>query len=128
MTAPTETMGLVAQAVQQGLVDLVKTNEVKFMQFTKPTKGRVATLGVQGLGACSVIVLASDYAAILAHVGPNEPGARADDTKSFVRLANNKVNEIEELYRRNEQYFGNDSHAYSLDVSMDNFPLSYCPQ
>lgn len=51
------------------------------------------------LHACSVIILASDYAAILAHIGPNELGSQ--DLQSFLGLANNKMSELEEIYRKN---------------------------
>ena len=113
---------LLAQALANEIVDLVKINEVKFLLFDKPVKGHPVTLGVKGLSACSVIILASDYAAVLAHIGPNELGSQ--DPQSFVRLANNKMSELEEIYRKNQRFFGSDSHAYLIFATFQSKPTS----
>ena len=109
---------LLAQSLDIEIMDLVKTNEVKFMLFDKPVKG----LGVRGLSACSVIILASHYAAVLAHIGPNE--LESQDPQSFLGLANNMMSEVEELYRKNQRYFGSSTHAYLIFATCQSKPTS----
>ena len=93
-------------------------NEVKFVKFEKMVPRRIVSLRVRGLSACSVIILVSDHAAIMAYVGPNIPGSSDEDTTSFRRLANNKIDELERLYRTNQRYFGDDSHVYLIYATL----------
>lgn len=125
MASTTPRKCLLQQAIDSERVDLVGINQVKFRSFGRPVTGAPpVSLGVRGLSACSVIILASDHAAIAAHIGPNEPGASANDPQSYLRLANNKMSELEDLYRKNRQYFGSDSHAYVIFATFASRPTS----
>ncbi|KAK5150139.1 hypothetical protein LTS14_010402 [Recurvomyces mirabilis] len=122
MASALRKQSLLAQALGRGLVELVGINEVKFLLFDRPAEGRRVSLGVKGLSACSVVILASDHGAIMAHIGPNELGSR--DPRSYLRLANEKMDELESIFRENQRYFGAGSHAYLIFATFQDKPVS----
>ena len=82
-----------SQALQAEIVDLVGINQVKFLALPLDLsggRGAKTTLGVRGLGACSVIVITSQNGIIAAHVGPNVIGS--DDPRSYITLAHHMMN------------------------------------
>lgn len=122
MASRSQQQSLLAQAIARGLVELVGINEVRLMLFERPAEGRPVSLGVKGLSACSVVILASDHGAILAHIGPNELGAQ--DQRSYLRLAGEKMDELESLFHENQRYFGAGSHAYLIFATFQDTPVS----
>lgn len=113
--------GNLAQARDLTIVEYVGMGEIKLKAFNaKPVVGRRVSLGIEGLGACSVIILASDHAAIVAHIGPNRMGSL--DLDSSERLARTKMNELERLYHDNQDLFGPGSHAYVVFSALGGVP------
>lgn len=125
MAAPAPGGGLLQQTLDDDdtSVHLVSINDVKFVLFGNSPSHRVK-LGVRGFSACSVVILASDYGAIVTHVGPNEIGADSNDTQSFKRLAHSKMSELGRLYSQNKRCFGSDSHAYLVFATINGETVS----
>lgn len=102
-------MGYLAELLEKDEVELVGINKVRFVQFIsgRPVRGQHVALGVRGFSACSVVVVISDYAAILAHVAmdyvPEDPRSRPLD--SFLNLAHETMQEFEKLYFDNRSLF-----------------------
>lgn len=93
--------GFLRAAQAAGIVEMVGMHEVKFMRFRKSTK---TTLGADGLGGCSVVIIASDHGGIMAHVPPNS--AMGDpDPQSYVRHTKKMMDQVEKLYEQNKKYF-----------------------
>ncbi|KAI9710935.1 MAG: hypothetical protein M1820_002371 [Bogoriella megaspora] len=80
-------------------VELVNINEVKCTNFNSGPQ----VLGVRGLSACSVVAIVSPYAAIVAHIGPNVFGSF--DPLSFIHLAQNKMDDVVQIYNNNWNFF-----------------------
>ncbi|GAB7366158.1 hypothetical protein MBLNU230_g7720t1 [Neophaeotheca triangularis] len=114
--------GLLAQAMDRGLVELVGINEVKSLVFGTPVAGRPASLGVSGLSACTVVVVVSDLAAVVAHIGPNILGSQ--DPNSFTLLAQEKMSEMERLYLQDQRLFSSSTNAYVIFATFRSTPTS----
>lgn len=115
---------LLTLAIEEGVVDLVGINEVKFLEFRRPAPREILSLGAQGLSACSIIVVASDKAAIVAHIGPNIPDSTQQD--SFLRLAHSKMDELETKYRERVHLFSNSSQTYVIYATFQR--VQTCPE
>ena len=61
------------------------------------------SVGTAGLGGCSVVIIVSHYAAILAHIQPNVPGStKLTSGQHFVKQ---KMDLISDLYRQQKHFF-----------------------
>lgn len=110
-------MSQLYQAVRAGKAILVETNETRFLAFRDPpTQNQPTSLGVWGLGACSVVIVVSKQAVILSHIGPNVFGSEEND--SFIQLARRKMDELERIYNEKRQLFTIDSEAYIVYATM----------
>ena len=89
-------MSILHQAIESSIARLVQINEVVFLPFADSTG--LGTLGVRGLGACSVIIIASGRGAIVAHIGPNI--VKSSDPRLYLNLATQKLDELGSLYRQ----------------------------
>lgn len=116
------TKGLLSQAINARVVDLVGINEVKFIKFDRPAHNKKTTLGVKGLGACSVAAVVSEHGAIVAHIGPNILNSKEAD--SFVKLASNRMDVVEQLCKENKALFDGRSDAYVIYATFQNTPTS----
>jgi hypothetical protein len=101
------TQSRLAQAEALHRVEVVPMNKVKFLPFTeKPS------IGTRDLAGCSVVVIASIYGAILAHIPPrpipNTPGA-SDGDRNVARL----MAEVESLFNQNKNFFP-EADTYSI--------------
>nr|POF12720.1 hypothetical protein CFP56_09872 [Quercus suber] len=118
----TDRRGLLAQALDRGMVELVRINEVKFLPFAQRAPGYPVSLGVRGLSACSVVIVVSEHGAIVAHIGPDVPGATATD--SFIRLASSKMDQLVTLYQQHRNYFVAPNNAYIIYATFQDRPTS----
>ena len=115
-------VGYLARAVDARIVDIVEINEVKFLPFGSDIRTPLKTVGVRGLSACSVVVLASQYGAIVAHIGPNVLGST--DPRSFIILAHQKMDEVGRLYQQNRQRFPQGTKTYVIFATFGGTPTS----
>lgn len=90
--------GFYDQLKNQNRVEEVRMGAVKFVSFQqKPA------IGTAGLGACSAVVIASTYGAILAHIPPlpsATPDPRAGDTN-----ARSMKMQVKSFYDNNRNFF-----------------------
>lgn len=78
----------------------VAMDEVKFLVFGHTAQ----SIGTANLGGCSVVLIASRAAAILAHIAPRANGDPSD-IHGGVRHVRNKMDEVAALYNANKHYF-----------------------
>jgi hypothetical protein len=115
--------GRLTLELEQRKASLVGINDVKFLVFpTADGYNTLKSLGANGLSACSVVVVASSYAAILAHIGPNIEGDDRPD--SFIILAENMMSEIERLYNEHKKYFPLNTQRYVIVATINGQVLT----
>lgn len=90
----------------------VAINEVLFKQFTPSSNGQTVSIGVCSLSACSVVIIASQYGAIVAHIGPNIEGS--SDPDSYKKLAEQKMDEVSNLYQQYRTCFPANTKTYVI--------------
>lgn len=90
--------GFYEQLKTQNRVEEVRMGAVKFVSFQqKPA------IGTAGLGACSAVVIASTYGAILGHIPPlpsTTPDPHAGDTNARFMMV-----QVKNLYDNNRNFF-----------------------
>ena len=84
--------------------------------------GPIKILGVRGLSACSVVVLASQYGTIVAHIGLNILGST--DPRLFIDLAHRKMDEVARLYWENLHRFSRGTKTYLIFATFGGLPTS----
>lgn len=88
-----------AQAEALGRVQVVAMNEVKFVAFTEKS-----AIGTKDLAGCSVVIIASIYGAILAHIPPR-PIPNTPDTYAGDQNVRRLMEEVGRLYNEKRNYF-----------------------
>jgi hypothetical protein len=81
-----------------GAVQIVATGKVKSLDFRVKD-----TIGTRQLRLCSVVVIASAYGAILAHIPP-QPQPTINPISAYDKVRS-MVNEVSRLYRNRQRYF-----------------------
>jgi hypothetical protein len=115
--------GRLTLELEQRKASLVGINDVKFLVFPiADGYNTLKLLGANGLSACSVVVVASSYAALLAHIGPNIEGDDRPD--SFIRLAEHMMSEIERLYNEHKKYFPPNIQRYVIVATINGQVLT----
>lgn len=93
-------LGRLARAEGKNRALVVAMNQVKFLPF-----GSVSAIGTRDLGGCSVVVIASKYGAILAHIPPMPDCNHLHDPYYGDRHVQEIMHQVNELYSRRRNYF-----------------------
>lgn len=94
MSAP----GILAQWQAARQVIVVPMGDVQFVTFQQ-----MPAIGTRDLGSCSVVVLASAYGAILAHIPP-QPARPSADPMAGDNNVRSMMDRVATLYERNKTY------------------------
>jgi len=95
-------MSLLSNAVLLGTAYNVSMNDVKFLQFGL---NGLTSIGTSDLKGCSVVMIVSAQAAILAHIAPLPPNYDQSDREAGDRHCQRKMDEVGALYKANRQCF-----------------------
>lgn len=94
-------LGLFLTALLDEEAEEVGMNEVGFIAFHTPTR----CIGTRNLNSCTGVIIASQHAAILAHIAPLPPYAAENDFHAGDRHTSLMMEDLADLYRRHENYF-----------------------
>jgi hypothetical protein len=93
--------GLLQQAVSAHTTQLIQFDDVDWVNFTE---GRLSSIGTANLGGCSVAVLVSPFAAILAHIAPRPTTADSSLAAGDMHCRE-KMMRLRELYTQHQTLF-----------------------
>ncbi|KAF1958346.1 hypothetical protein CC80DRAFT_490941 [Byssothecium circinans] len=96
-----------AQAEAVNRVLIVAMNEVKFIAF-----GEKSAIGTRDLAGCSVVIIASAYGAILAHIPPR-PIPNTSEPYAGDQNVQRLMEEVGGLYNQRRNYFP-DTDTYAV--------------
>ena len=106
-------ISLLAQAEAADRVLVVPMGGVEFIPFSLKSSG-----GTRDLAGCSVVIIASQYGAIIAHIVPRPPTAHPMDTTAGDRNVKAVMNRVGELYEERRNYFPS-AETYSIFAVFD---------
>ncbi|UPX20074.1 uncharacterized protein EKO05_0010319 [Ascochyta rabiei] len=102
-----ERVSRLARAEATGSVRVIPMGGVEFVPFDK-----TPSVGTRDLAGCSVVIVASQYGAILAHIPPRPENALPSDTSAGDRNVQQIMNKVAEEYRKWQHYFpSSDTYA-----------------
>ncbi|KAF2021875.1 hypothetical protein BU24DRAFT_417508 [Aaosphaeria arxii CBS 175.79] len=103
--------GFLYRLEERQVVRLVGINEVASATLSAELGlGKIGSIGVRGLSACTVVIVASRHRAILAHVAPNELESPEED--SYIKLAHRMMDDLFEAYRNHSQWFAGNTRTW----------------
>jgi hypothetical protein len=106
-------VSLLAQAEAADRVLVVPMGGVEFIPFSLKSSG-----GTRDLAGCSVVIVASQYGTIIAHIVPRPPTAHPLDTTAGDRNVQAVMNRVGEIYEERRNYFPS-ADTYSIFAVFD---------
>ncbi|KAF2461943.1 hypothetical protein BDY21DRAFT_417951 [Lineolata rhizophorae] len=94
--------GLFDAARKEKRLCAVAMNDVQFLAFHEST---ISAIGTEGLSGCSVVMITSQYGAILAHIPPRPSIADPQDIHAGDRNVRELMSRVMSLYTWRRTYF-----------------------
>ncbi len=107
--------GLLSRALAAGVASEVQMDEVKFIPFKQTA---VSCAGTANLGGCSVVMIVSPLAAIVAHIPPH-PNTDWNNPAAADNHIRQKMEEVSALYRNFEKYFPADRTTWVVSAMLE---------
>lgn len=107
MSASTSQRSRFRQAVEGGQATAVPMNGLNCVVFSQ-----TPCIGTDGLGSCSVVLIVSPFAAILAHIPPRPDDADANDPEAGDKYVGSFMERVTTYYRQCQAYFPADSSSW----------------
>jgi hypothetical protein len=107
MSASTSQRSRFRQAVEGGLATTVPMNGLNCVVFSQ-----TPCIGTDGLGSCSVVLIVSPLAAILAHIPPRPGSADANDPETGDKYVQSFMERVTTYYRQCQAYFPANSTSW----------------
>lgn len=107
MSASTSQRSRFRQAVEGGQAAAVSMNGLNCVVFAQ-----TPCIGTDGLGSCSVVLIISPFAAILAHIPPRPDNADADDPEAGDIHVRSFMERVTTYYRQCQAYFPANSSSW----------------
>ncbi|KAF2241884.1 hypothetical protein BU26DRAFT_525004 [Trematosphaeria pertusa] len=111
MSASTSQRSRFRQAVEGGLATAVLMNGLNCLVFSQ-----TPCIGTDRLGSCSVVLIVSPFAAILAHIPPRPDDADANDPEIGDKYVRSFMERVTTYYRQCQAYFPANSSSWVVCV------------
>lgn len=105
-------LGLFLTALLDEEAEQVGMNEVGFIAFN----ARRRCIGTQNLNSCTGVIIASQYAAILAHLAPRPPQAAREDVYAGDRHTSLMMEYVVGLYRQHQNFFPSEEPSWVVSA------------
>lgn len=92
--------GILARWLAAGAVVVIPMGDSQFVPFDK-----FSAVGTSGLGGCSVVIIASAYGVILAHIPPQPPQAQQSNKLAGDNNARDMMSRVAALYQEHRASF-----------------------
>ncbi|KAF1948316.1 hypothetical protein CC80DRAFT_317666 [Byssothecium circinans] len=107
MSASTSQPSRFRQAVEGVLATAVPMNGLNCVVFSQ-----TPCIGTDGLGSCSVVLIVSPFAAILAHIPPRPDDADANDPEAGDKYVRSFMERVTTYYRQCQAHFPANSSSW----------------
>ena len=105
--------GLFVRALRRGEAHEVAMNEVCFVAFTGKS---LRSVGTRNMNGCTIVMIVSQYGAILAHIPPRPAAARDTDPQAGDQQCTQRMSELADIYRTFRRVFPTDTRSWVVSA------------